>query len=72
MDIIYMDGKKEDNDGFKFILSIIDCWSKFAFVFPLRKIQSATVVECLRQLFSKPENIPEKVSTDIGAGKLVS
>ena len=65
-----MDGFKKDNDGYKYILSIIDCWSKFAFCFPMKNIQCATVIDCLQKLFSKADNIPEKISTDRGSGEM--
>ena len=70
MDIIYMDGRKSDNDGFKYILSVIDCYTKFAWCFPMQRILASTVVKHLRKLFSNPDNIPRKVHTDRGVGKL--
>ena len=69
LDIIYMEGRKADNNGFKYILSIIDPWTKFAWIFPMKKISAAGVVENLRQLFSNPDNIPRKITTDKGVGK---
>ena len=68
MDIVYMDGKKENNDNFKFCLAVIDCFSKFAYVFPMKQINQKEVILHLRTLFSKAKNIPEKVQSDRGQG----
>ena len=68
LDCIYMDGSKEFNNGYGYVLSIIDCWSKFAWLYPLKRIKCSLVVECLRDLFSNPKNIPQKISTDRGSG----
>ena len=67
MDIIYMTGPPVK--GYKFVLSIIDCYTKFAWCYPLKRISGQGVVLCLRRLFSNPNNIPRKVHTDRGVGK---
>ena len=69
LDIIYMDGAKKDNDGYKFLLSVIDCYTKLAWVFPMKKISASNVVHHLRKLFSNPNNLPKKLHTDRGVGK---
>ena len=51
------------------LLLLTDVWSKFAWVIPMKKISSATVVNHLRELFSTPANIPRKIFTDRGVGK---
>ena len=66
MDIIYMTGRPARNKGYKFVLSVIDCYTKFAWCFPLQRISGKAVVTSLRQLFSNPDNIPRKVHTDRG------
>ena len=68
MDCVYMAGSKKLNDGFKFLLCVIDCWSKFAWVFKLKALKCVNVIKCLRILFSQPEAIPEKIGTDRGSG----
>ena len=72
MDCIYMAGSKENNDGFKFLLSIIDCYTKFAWLFKLKNLKCENIIYCLRLLFSKPENIPQKIGTDRGSGKYIN
>ena len=70
MDIIYMAGSSAAlNKGYKFVLSIIDCYTKFAWCYPLKRISGQGVVTSLRRLFSNPDNIPRKVHTDRGVGK---
>ena len=54
------------------MLNLTDCFTKFAWCFPMKQISAATVVRHLRKLFSNPENIPRKVHTDRGVGKLTA
>lgn len=68
-DVIHMLGKKKDNNQCKYILSVIDCWSKFAWAFPLENIKCLTIMKCFIKLFSDPKNIPEKITTDRGSGE---
>ena len=65
-----MDGSRESNDNYKFVLSIIDCYTKYAWLYKMKRISGKIVVECFRQLFTNHKNIPEKLCTDKGAGKL--
>ena len=58
-DVVYMNGSKENNDGFKFCLAVIDCFTKYSFIFPLKRISSERVIHHLRTLFSNAGNIPE-------------
>lgn len=66
-----MDGLEKNNDGYKYVLSLIDCFTKFAWVFPMKKITCQGVIEHLRTLFSMAENIPEKIQSDRGAGNFL-
>ena len=44
--------KSATPNQYRFLLTIIDEYSRFPFAFPLRQISSANVINCLRQLFS--------------------
>ena len=68
MDCIHLLGAKEMNSGFRYMLTCIDCFTKFAWVFPTRNLKCATIISCLRQLFSNHNNIFEKIQSDAGSG----
>ena len=68
-DCIHMLANPQLNAGYKYLLCIIDCWTKFAWVYPLKSLKCASIVARLRQLFSHPDRIPEKFGTDGGPGK---
>ena len=53
------------NKGFKYILAIIDCFTRYAWTFPLKNIKCATVIECFNKLFSQTEK-PLSLYTDRG------
>ena len=52
------------NEGFKYILTVIDCFSKYAFAVPLKNKTGASVRNALIQVFEQRK--PEKLQTDRG------
>ena len=59
-----MSAFSRDNRGFKFILSIIDVFSKYGWLVPLKDKKGATVRDAFRKVFK--ERVPEKLWTDKG------
>ena len=55
----------EFNDNFKYLLTCIDCFTRFAFAIPLKSKKPVDVVEAMSQIF-KGYGIPLKVFTDKG------
>ena len=53
MDLADMQKFSEHNDGFKYLLVVIDCFSKYACVVPLRNKTPAEVVRGLSEVFKK-------------------
>ena len=43
----------EANNGKKFLLCIIDVFTKYVFLYPLKSIQCKDVIACFKDLFSK-------------------
>ena len=52
------------NKGFKYILTVIDIFSKFAYAIPLKNKNSSTIIDAFEKLFSKTK--PRKLWTDQG------
>ena len=68
-DCIYMSNTENAvalNKGYKYILAIIDCFTKYAWVFPLKNIKCATVIKCFEKLFDDG-NKPKSLYTDRGS-----
>ena len=64
-DLIDMSGLKEANDGYTFLLSCIDVFSKFAWVVPIKDKTAKSVKEAFERIFSD-ERIPKRIQTDEG------
>ena len=55
---------KRYNNNYKYILTIIDCFSKFAYAYPLKDKSSISIVNVFKDIFK--HSIPEKIHTDNG------
>ena len=55
---------KNNNDGYKYLLLVIDIFSKYGWVIPLENKKGKTVAEALKTIFK--ERKPEKLWTDKG------
>ena len=55
------------NDGYKYLICFIDCFTKYAWAYPTKNIRCETALNCFKDLFSKLEKLPEKIATDKGS-----
>lgn len=55
------------NNGYKYLLCVIDVFTKMAWVYPMKNVKCDTAVECLQDIFSKCGTLPEKIQTDKGS-----
>ena len=55
-----------ENKGHKYILSVIDCFSKFAWAFPLKNKKPEGIIESLKLNFKESGRKPEKLQVDEG------
>ncbi|KAI5152558.1 hypothetical protein ENBRE01_2919, partial [Enteropsectra breve] len=55
----------EENDGYGWILNVIDVYSKFMFAFAMKRKEAAEVRQCLKALFDC-EGPPKKLQSDNG------
>ena len=63
-DLADMKAFKDDNDGYTFLLLVIDIFSKYGWIVPLKNKKGKTVAEALENIFE--ERKPEKLWTDKG------
>lgn len=55
------------NNGFNYILCVIDVFSKYAFVRPMKKKNSETVKQCLKSIFIEAKTTPRHIQSDKGS-----
>ena len=65
-DLCDMTSLANDNDNHKFLLTCIDCFSKYAWVEPLHRKSSDNIVHAFKRIFKKDKRIPKKLQTDKG------
>lgn len=63
-DLVDMQGVSEENRGYKYLLTIIDCFSRYAWAVPLKTKQGKEVSSAFEKLFEK--SIPKKLYVDQG------
>ena len=67
IDLADMNSLISFNDGYRYILCIIDVFTKFAWAVPLKNKMAATVLFAVEAVVSKSKRIPEKVWLDHGS-----
>lgn len=65
-DLVDMIAFAKFNNKYKYILTIIDCFSKYAWCVPLENKLSSSVVEALKNIFEKEKRVPKNLHTDFG------
>ena len=63
-DLADMTAFKDYNDGYTFLLLVIDTFSKYSYLIPLKNKKGETVADALKDIFKKRK--PEKLWTDKG------
>ena len=67
MDLVDLQKLAKYNKGYKYLLTVIDVLSKFAWVEPLKSKSATAMVEALQRLWARlGDRLPEKVQTDSG------
>ena len=55
------------NKGFRFLLCVIDIFSKYAWVVPLNDKKGISIVNAFEKILKKPDRSPNKIWTDNGS-----
>ena len=63
-----MDSYVTDNDGYKFIMCVIDVFSKFAFCVPLKNKTALSILNALKEIIFKSGRTPQEIWSDEGSG----
>ena len=70
IDLLEIRKISKDNKGFNFLLTIIDAYTKFAWVVPLRSKESKTVLEAFKNIINKLDEKPLNIVSDLGTNAL--
>jgi hypothetical protein len=54
------------NDGYKYILCVIDVFSKYAFARAMKKKDSETIKQCFHSIFTEANSTPRHIQSDKG------
>lgn len=65
-DLIEMIPYAKENKNYKYILTVIDIFSKYAWASPLKSKRGIDVAEAMKNIFEKDKRIPKNVHTDEG------
>lgn len=67
MDLASMESIASHNNEYKFILCIIDVFSKYAWCVPLKNKNATTVLDAVKEVITKSGRSPEKIWVDKGS-----
>ena len=66
MDLVFMTDLAKENNGFKYILTIIDCFSKYAWAVPLKSKDAMGVLSAFTSVISISKRKPKYIWVDEG------
>jgi len=66
IDLLDVSKIKDENDNYRYFLTVIDCFSKFAWVEPIKNKQGLTVLEAFKNVLKRSKRIPQKIQCDDG------
>jgi len=64
-DLTFLNEFSNENKNYKYLLTIIDCFSKFAYAFPLKNKSPEGIIKVFKKIFSSGQK-PAKLQTDKG------
>eukprot|EP00732_Lithocolla_globosa_P002486 Lithocolla_globosa_v1_NODE_1648_length_2420_cov_156.284144.p1 type:complete len:277 gc:universal NODE_1648_length_2420_cov_156.284144:1493-663(-) len=66
-DLVDMSRHAKVNDNYKFLLTVIDVFSKHAWGIPLKNKTAKSVVNAFTEIFEESGRVPQKIQTDDGS-----
>lgn len=65
-DLMEMIPYARQNSGYKYILAVIDCFSKYAWVEPVKSKSAKDITQAMNNIFISSERVPKNIQTDNG------
>jgi len=66
VDLIEMQAFSKSNRGVRYLLTVIDVFSKFGWMLPIKDKTGISVADAFKEIFKKSKRKPEKLWTDKG------
>ena len=66
VDLVEMIPYADINDGYKYFLNVIDCFTRYAYVEPLKNKSAIEVLNALKKIVAKSKSKPKKIWADSG------
>ena len=67
LDLVEMQQFANENNGYKYMLTCIDCFSRYAWAEPIITKTAENVLKALQKIISQSKRMPEKLWCDKGA-----
>ena len=67
MDLVFLLDLAKHNRGFKYLLTVIDVFSRYAFVRALKSKHGSGIIAAMKDIFNKEKRKPSKIHIDKGA-----
>ena len=67
IDLITMIKYSKQNNNYKYILTVIDFFSKHSFCYPLKNKNSNEIINCFKDIFKKSKRKPKMIQSDEGS-----
>jgi len=67
IDLMDMQELEKQNNGDKYIFSVIDVFSKYGWLLPIKDKQAKTIIEALKHIINEIDVKPDKIWTDKGS-----
>jgi len=65
-DLVEMQAFSKSNSGVRYLLTVIDVFSKFGWMLPLKDKTGKSVADAFKEIFKQSKRNPEKLWTDKG------
>ena len=66
-DLCDMSSRADDNNGYTFLLTVIDCFSKFGWAEPLRNKSGQEILDAFKRILKRDGRKPKRLQTDKGS-----
>ena len=68
-DVVFFTNKHlvDNNNGYRYLFTCIDCFTKMAWVYPMKANTCANVMQCFQDILNKCGKKPERLNSDRGS-----
>lgn len=66
IDLVDMSAYSQQNRGFKFLLTVIDCFSKYSWAIPTKDKSAISVTNAMKKVFNQGFRFPKHIQSDDG------